>query len=233
MADGKFILCRNCGSVHHVTVFDRAPKYSISGGESKQSPADDWREFMNHHAGHRMEAVKSLGEQYSFDTSPGDPMAVGYIEVTNGHQNFLLRRYRRSIEEPLRFEPVEARLGEPAVSLEIQEREIRKELKLRFRWPPGHALNDATIDLFIALFRDAASQIDARGVTGAEPSYSNENLSYAALPPPVKEDLLKNCARHFSVMEVEALRRFMESHCDGSNVMTLMLRRRNFIKECN
>lgn len=230
MANGKFILCRNCGSVHHVTVFDRAPKYSVRDGESNPSPANDWREFMNNHAGHRLEAVKALGELYTSGTSTADPMAAGYLEVTNGYQNFLLRRYRQSIDEPVRFEAVEARLGEPMVSLEIQEREIRKELKLRFRWPPGQALSDATIDLFIALFRDAASQVDARGVIGAEPSYSNDNLSYAALPAPVKESLLTNCARHFTPLEVEALRRFVKSHCDGSNVMTLLLHRRISIK---
>ena len=138
---------------------------------------------------------------------------------------------RRSIGEPLRFECIEARFGEPVVALEIQEREIRKELRLRFRWDSGQALSDAQIDLFIALWRDAASQVDARGVTATEPSYVNHNISYAALEAPTKDCLLKQCARHFTPGEVEALRRFIETHSDGSDVMTLLLRRQVPIEE--
>jgi len=187
--------------------------------------------FMNRHARHGMEALKALGELYFPAGSAADPMAVGYLKVTNGHREYLLRSSRRSIGEPLRFECIEARFGEPVVALEIQEREIRKELKLRFRWDSGQALSDAQIDLFIALWRDAASQVDGRGVTATEPSYVNHNISYAALEAPTKDRLLKQCGRHFIPGEVAALRRFVEAHSGGSDVMTLLLRRQVPIEE--
>lgn len=231
MDNGKFILCRNCGAVHHVTAFDKAPNYSVVAGAAQEHPADDWRAFMNRHAGHGLEALTAVGEQYFPDGSATDPMAVGYLEVTNGNRQFLLRRSRGSIGEPLRFEPIEACFGEPVVALEIQERELRKDLKLRFRWAQGQALSDENIDLFITLFRDAASQVDARGVTVTEPSYANDNVSYAALDGPTKDTLLTRCARHFTPAEVAALRRFVETHSGGSGVMTLLLRRQVPIEE--
>jgi len=231
MDKGKFILCRNCGAVHHVTDFDRAPNYFAAAGEAEAKPADDWRAFMNQHAGHGLEALKALGEQYVPDGSAADPMAVAYIEVTNGHREFLLRRARRSIGEPVRFERIEARFGEPVVVVEIQEREIRKELKLRLSWAPGHGLSDEKIDFFIALFRDAASQVDARGLTAIEPSYADDNISYAALEERTKDFLLDRCARYFAGAELEALRRFVETHTAGSDVLTLQLRRRVPIEE--
>jgi hypothetical protein len=224
MDKGKFILCRNCGAVHHVTDFDRAPNYFAGAAEG--SPADDWRAFMNRHAGHTLEALKAIGDTYLPDGSLADPMAVAYIEVTNGHRSFLLRRSRRSIGEPVRFERIEGRFGEPVVVAEIQEREIRKELKLRFSWAPGHRLNDEKIDVFIALFREAAGHVDARGLTEVEPSYADDNISYAALAEPIKDSLIEGCARYFPPAEIEALRRFVDGHCSGSDVMTLLLRRR-------
>jgi len=229
MDNGKFIHCRNCGAVHHVTGFDKAPNYSLIAGQTNESPADDWRAFMIQHAGHRLEALKALGEQYFPIGSAADPMAVGFFAVTNGQEEFLLRRYRISINEPLRFEPIAGRLGEPVLALEIQEREIRKELKQRFRWAPGQALNDEKIDLIIALIRDAAIGVDTR--SAAEPSYADDNVSYVALETPVKDALLKQCARHFSPAEVEALRGFVETHIDGGDVMALVLRRRFSIEE--
>jgi hypothetical protein len=225
MDNAKFILCRNCGAVHHVTAFDKAPNYFVVAGAVQENHADDWRNFMNRHAGHGLEALKALGALYFPEGSAADPMAVGYLEVTNGHRNFLLRRSRRSINDPLTFEPIEARFGEPVVVLEIQEREIRKELKLRFGHVFGHVLSDAKVDLFIALFRDAVSQVDARVVTVTEPSYANDNISYAALETHTKDCLLQQCARQFTSSEVETLRRFIETHSDGSDVMTLLLRR--------
>jgi hypothetical protein len=231
MDNGKFILCRNCGAVHHVTVFDNAPNYFVVAGATREKPADDWRVFMNRHAGHGLEALKALGELYFPDASAADPMAVGYLKVTNGHREYLLRRSRRSIGEPLRFECIEARFGEPVMALEIQEREIRKELELRFRWDSGQALSAAQIDLFIALWRDAAGQVDARGVTATEPSYVNHNISYAALEAPTKDRLLEQCGRHFTPAEVAAWRRFVEAHGGGSDVMTLLVRRQVPIDE--
>jgi hypothetical protein len=231
MDKGKFILCRNCGAVHHVTGFDRAPKYMAGAGGVEGRVADDWHAFMGQHAGHALEALKALGKQYFPDGSPADPMAIAYIEVTNGHQEFLLRRSRRTIAEPLRFERVEARFGEPVLVVEIQDREIRKELKLRFKWPPGYNLSDEKIDLFIALFRDAVSQIDTRGLTAIEPSYADDNVSYAALEERTKNSLLEKCARYFAAAELQALRRFIETHSSDSDVMTILLRRRVPIEE--
>jgi hypothetical protein len=186
---------------------------------------------MMQHAGHRLEALKALGEQYFPSGFAADPMAVAFFAVTNGREEFLLRRCRRSINEPLRFEPVAGRLGEPVLALEIQERAIRKELKQRFRWATGEALNDEKIDLFIALFRDASCQLDARSAVPAEPSSTDDNVSYATLEGPVKDSLLKQCARHFSPDEVAALSRFVDTHIDGSDVMTLVLRRQVPIEE--
>jgi hypothetical protein len=224
MDNGKFILCRNCGAVHHVTDFDRAPKYFTGAAEG--TPMDDWRAFMNRHAGHSLEALKALGDAYVPDGSPTDPMAVAFIEVTNGHRSFLLRRSRPSITEPVRFEHIEGRFGDPVVVAEIQEREIRKELKLRSSWPPDHRLNDEKIDLFISLFREAAGDVDVGKLTDVEPSYADDDISYAALEDRIKNSLLQGCSRYFAPAEIEALRQFIDGHSSGSDVMTLLLRRR-------
>lgn len=231
MDNGNFILCRKCGAVHHVTAFDKAPAHAFAMGEAHEIPADDWRAFMDQHAGHGVETLKAVGEQYFPGGSSSDPMAVAYLKVANGHRKYLLRRSRQSIDEPLRFERVEASLGETMMALEIQERELRKELKLRFRRDGGEPLSDAKIDIFIALFRAAASQVDAGGVSATEPSYANDNIAYAALETRTKESLLKQCAGRFTAEEGQALRQFIEAHSQGSDVMTLVLRRQLAVAE--
>ena len=229
MDDGKFILCRKCGSVHHVTPFDKAPDRGLDAAEP--APAIDWRAFMDQHAGHPLEAMKAVGEIYFPGGASSDPMSVAYLRVTAGQNKYLLRRWRRSIAEPLRFERIEGDVETPVMALDVQEHEIRKELKLRFRLADGKPFGDAKVDLFVAAFRATAARMDTRKLIEIAPSYADDNIAYAALDTPARVSLLEECAAHFTPEEVEALRGFVESHSNGSDVMTLVLRRRIVVAE--
>jgi hypothetical protein len=68
---------------------------------------DDWRVFMRAHAGHSLEPLTAVGEVEIVRGAVGDPMAVAHIKVSNGREEFLLRRRRSSIAEPLRFELID------------------------------------------------------------------------------------------------------------------------------
>jgi hypothetical protein len=41
MDNGRYIWCRNCGAIHHVTALDRYPIYALEGGEAQALPAND------------------------------------------------------------------------------------------------------------------------------------------------------------------------------------------------
>ena len=106
MVRDRFIWCRNCDAVHHVTSCDRAPKYVYVEGGVEEIPGDDWRAFMKQHEGHRLEPLKASGEKQFCQSSMSDPMGVAYIEVTNGRDHLLLRQSRANIAEPLSFEVI-------------------------------------------------------------------------------------------------------------------------------
>ena len=48
--------------------------------------------------------LQASGEKVFPDGSSIDPMSVGYIEVTNGQKRYVVRRARKSIQEPMRYE---------------------------------------------------------------------------------------------------------------------------------
>jgi hypothetical protein len=225
MANGKFIWCRRCGEVHRVTSFDRAPVFEFSTGEVAETPVDDWRDFMGRHAGHKLEPLVGTSNTYAPHGASVDPMAIAYIEASNGKDRILLRRSRRSIDEPVRYEIFDGRLNESGLSLEIQEVEIRKEMRLHHRWPPSGPLPEEKIDLFISLFREVARNLDPQGVRTSEYSYSDENVCYGHLDSDAVAALLAKCRDRFSPSELESLRRFVESHRDGCDVMALVKRR--------
>jgi hypothetical protein len=63
MVSDKFIWCRNCDAVHHVTSYNRAPQYVYDDGEVNGIPADEWRALMRQLEGHRLEPLEALGEK--------------------------------------------------------------------------------------------------------------------------------------------------------------------------
>jgi hypothetical protein len=197
MDNGRYIWCRKCGAIHHVTPFDRYPIYAFNNGEAQELPANDWREFMARHGGHKLEPLTSTGNNYFPHGSGYDPMSVAYVQVGNGEETFLLRRSRSSIERPFKYEIVHGRLLQAEPSLEIQADAISKEMKLHFSWPPAAPLNDDQISSFIAFFRESVRAVDPRSTGASEDSETDENVSYCELSSDVVDDLIGRCRRHF------------------------------------
>jgi hypothetical protein len=225
MDNGKYIWCRNCGAIHHVSSFDRSPVYQFDSGEVHEIPTNDWRDFMSQHAGHNLEPLTATGNDYSPDGSIADPMSAAYIEASNGHETLLLRRSRRSIEEPVRYEISKERVVERPLSLEIQEKEIRKEMKFHFSWAPAGPLEDEKIDLFVSLWREMVSELDPQSVHTSEYSYSDENISYCRLDSSIVDALMTRCTGYFLPLELASIRRFVETHREACDVMALIKRR--------
>ena len=224
MDSGRFIWCRNCGAIHHVSPFDRSPAYHVTAGEVHERQVDDWRDFMDHHAGHRLEPLQSTGDTVFPSGSACDPMNIAYLQVTNGKQTVLLRRSRSSIEKPFAYEIVDGSLLRTEMRLEIQADAIRKEMQRHYSWAPAMPLSDEQINFFIAAFGRVVQRIDPETLCANEYSDSDDQTSYCELPQPIIDELIEKCGGYYSPIQLAALRQFAERHRDGSDVMAIIKR---------
>jgi hypothetical protein len=231
MAKDKFIWCRNCDAVHHVTSCDKAPLYGYIGRELEEMPADDWRAFMKRHEGHRIEPLEAVGEKYFCQGSVSDPMSVAYIEVTNGHDHLLLCQTRKSIYEPLSFELTPGRLIDQGVTVCIQDNEIKKEMRYHFNWS-AEPFEDQKIDLFVQLFRDVVMGIEPEAIEVAGFSSEDDNVSFGLLQADVIELLMNKFASCFQPRELEDIRRFIDSHREPCDVLAFIMRRQLKVEQC-
>lgn len=224
MASDRFIWCRNCDAVHHVTPFDKAPRYVYVDGEVDELSDDDWRAFMKQHEGHRLDPLKASGEKYFCLGSMSDPMGVAYIEVTNGRDHLLLRQSRKNITEPLSFELTRGRLVDQGIAVCIQDSEIKKEMRCHFKWY-ADAFNDQKIDLFVQLFNEVVMDIEPGAIEVTGFSSDDDNVTFGLLPAEIIELLMAKCARYFQPRELDEIRRFIDSHREPSDVLALVMRR--------
>lgn len=226
MGSEKFIHCCVCDAIHHVSPFDKAPAFVFVGDEVESRATDDWRLFMTQHAGHWLEPLRTSGEKLFPGGSPLDPMTVGYIEVTNGQDRYVLRRARKSIQEPMSYELIRGRLTEMDLTVEVQENEIKKEMKNHFSWAPATCPNDDKINLFIGLIKELVKTLDPHRIQISETSYTDDSISYGTADSTFLDALTERCAVYFLPEELGSLRRFVETHHNGCDVMALVLRRR-------
>jgi hypothetical protein len=230
MVSDRFIWCRNCDAVHHVTSCDRAPQYVYVEGGVEEIPGDDWRAFMKQHEGHRLEPLKASGEKQFCQSSMSDPMGVAYIEVTNGRDHLLLRQSRANIAEPLSFEVTRGRLVDQGLTVCIQDSEIKKEMRCHFKWY-ADAFDDHKIDLFVQLFRDVVTVIEPETIEVAGFFSKDDNVTFGLLPADVIELLMAKCSSYFLPRELDDIRRFIDSHGEPCDVLALVMRRQLKIEQ--
>lgn len=217
MLSDKYIRCRNCNDVHHVTPFDRAPVYGRVAGEGTEACTDDRRAFLQRHANHKLEALQATGES-SFCGDPSDPMTERYVAVTNGHEDFVLRGFRTRVDQALRFDLTRGRCEIVGAFMEAQATEIRKELLNHFPWP-AEKPSEEKIDLFTALFGERVRSLKPEDLRLSGAAIGPEE--YGCLEAGTIEKLLADCAPHFTAAEMNALREFVDEHRDADGVLAV------------
>lgn len=180
---------------------------------------------MEQHASHRLEPLRGTGEKWFPSGSLWDPMSVAYIEVTNGHEHFVVRGERKTVQEPLRYELLRGRLLRVGATLEAQADEIKKEMKNHFSWAPATCPDDDKIDLFVSLVKEVIQTLDVRTIAISEHSYLDDRVSYGLFDTAAIKSLVQRSAAYFCPVQLEAIRRFVDAHRSGCDVMTIVVRR--------
>jgi hypothetical protein len=106
MIPDQFLYCRICNEVHHVTPFDTAPINDLEGMAVREIFIDDRRQFIDRHFDHEVEKLRSVTANHFPIGRLIDPMKVGYVEVTNGKEFFILRISRTSIADPVSYQMI-------------------------------------------------------------------------------------------------------------------------------
>jgi len=211
------IRCIDCNAVINMAEQDFTPYYTWHEGELEEHEANDREVFDQAHKGHRTEYLTSLTTPLS-NKPYREPVKTSYFEATNGTKNFLIKRWRASINEPVTYEIIDGRLEVIQEPARAQTEAIKKQLKADY----GSSITDEKVECFLTAIHKEIEKLDPAdlvlSVEGETPL-----IAYHLLGNNCVERILIRCQDKCNHDELRLLREFITEHNDYDDVMTVVV----------
>jgi len=211
----ELIRCINCDEIFLRTPFDQWPEYEPHSNGSFESfrtlERDDFRDFLKNHHGHQLEDLKILEDSFISEKDYGEPVKTSYFKATNGKESFVVKKNREKIDEPLKYQLIHGDYSLRCIAIEIQSKEITKQLNVEFKKNPLH---QNKIDAFLKLFQYIAKTIDIKKLERIPEESSNSLEIYYKMDDISWVYLLRNCRNIFKGQEYLNIEEFIHRHKD-------------------
>lgn len=209
----QLIRCINCDEIFFKTPYDQWPEYERGSGGSVDSvrtiEKDDFKDFLIHHRSHRLEELKIVEDSYVSEKPYDEPVKTSYFRATNGKERFVIKKFRKKIGDPLRYELIMGDYSLKCVSLEFQVEEVVKQLKSEWKSPP---LPQNKMNAFLKLLRHLAKTVDLRDLERVQEESVSPLEIYYKLDDVSVAYLLRNCRSIFKGSDYEEMERFIHRH---------------------
>lgn len=207
----SFLLCRQCGVLHPVSVHPAADDEAGHG----------LAEFRAEHHAHVLEDAERLADSALFDGPTWDPMSTRWFRVVAGADVLLVRSWRTSIDEPRRHEVTSA--PPPAAGcIEVDEALLRRALDRHF-YP--HAVRPVKLERFVHTVYELIADLDPGEVETTFDDAALPNASIGPFPAELCDALVNRCAPIFDAWELERVRRFVADHRLEDGALAVRVRR--------
>ena len=208
-----FIHCITCDTLFHKTPYDQVPEHEWG---SKDSPdrvrtveRDDYEDFLQDHRGHRLEELQVVEGSFTGTGDYREPVKTSYWKATNGKERFVIKGSRKDIRDPLRYQLIRGDYQLKCLSLEIQSREITRQLEIEFKTNP---LSQNKITAFLDLMQEVTQGLDAGHLERVPEESLNPLEIYYKMDDVHTAFLLRRCQKIFDRGEFERVQEFVHHH---------------------
>jgi hypothetical protein len=196
------------------TPFDQYPEYPFDSGRSFETfrtiETDDYQEFLTHHQGHQLENLEIIDDSFVSEKAYSEPIKTSFFKATNGKEKFVIKKFRKKIDEPLKYLLIRGDYSLKCAAIKVQSGEISKQLKRELN--PSPSQNQ--IDAFLKLCQRIAENIEVKDLERI-PEESHRPLEiYYKIDDMHLMYLLRNCRNIFKGQEYSAMEDFVHRHKD-------------------
>lgn len=209
----QLIRCVNCDEVFLKTPFDQSPKYDspLPGHPDsfRVTQRDDFEDFLKTHRNHRLEPLTILKDSYISEGLYCDPLHTSYFKATNGKEVFLIKRSRKDIHQPMKYQLIYGDYELKLIRLEAQSEAIIKQWRFEFKENPSlHARGEMFLGIFQKVIEtlqiDQLERVDEESPSPLEIYYRLDEIGLAYL--------LRNCRNRFKREEYPEVEGFISRH---------------------
>jgi hypothetical protein len=211
----QLIRCIDCDQLFLKTPFDQCPEYSFP---SKRSPGsfwtaekDDFQEFLKDHGKHHLEELKVIEDSFVSEQDYLEPVKTAYFKATNGEEQFVIKKSREKIGQPLKYELINGDYSLRCTAIKTQSKEIAKQLEKEFKTRP---IPQIKIAAFLKLYRHIAGTIDPGHLERVPEESANSLKIYYKLDDIGLSYLLDRCRHIFRGQQYPDIREFIYRHKD-------------------
>jgi hypothetical protein len=217
---GKLLRCIKCDKVFFKTPFDRWPEYEntsvFSSGTVRMMERDDFQEFLASHRGHRLEELEVYENSYIGEKPYIEPVKRSYFKATNGKEEFVIKKFRERIDEPLIYQIIHGNYSLHCVCIDIQSQQIKKQLEREFK----HSLiSDYEIEAFLKLCQEVALSADVEKLETSPEEREHPLTRFCKLDQISLKHLQKNCHTLFGKQDYREIDEFIYRHIDDGVLM--------------
>jgi len=209
----QLIRCITCNEIFARTPYDQWPEYEyvpISSSEPYRTiEKEDFQDFLKHHRNHSMEDLEILMDSFVSEKPYSEPTKVSYFKATNGKERFVIKKFRKRIDEPLSYQLISGDYSLKLLKFEIQSEEIIKQLKRELDNSP---LPEHKLEAFLKLYQQVLKTIDIKNLDRI-PEDSHHPLEiYYKMDEISLAYLLRNCRVIFKGQEFKEIEAFIHRH---------------------
>lgn len=193
------------------TPFDPYPEYTFDSRRSFRTiETDDYQDFLTNHQGHQLENLEIIEDSFVSEKAYSEPVKTSFVKATNGKEKFLIKKFREKIDEPLKYVLIHGDYSLKCAAVEIQSREISKQIMRELNPPPSQSKIDAFLELCHTLAEDVEiknlERIPEESLHPLEIYYKIDDLHLMYL--------LRNCRNIFTGQEYSAIEEFIHRQRD-------------------
>jgi hypothetical protein len=216
----------DCNEIISLSRYDFSPDYFYDAEKDilKEEERNDRKNFEGRHQKHHLEELQVIEGSFVSEGRYLEPVKVSYFEATNGHEKFLVKKWRKDIYTPLTYELVPGQLVLTKVTFSVQEEDIRKQLQAEKMFD-DHA--DGKIDKFVDVVRSVISRMDEKNLSSeslfetGDPALS----SYVSLSADEVGKIVERCREIFAPAELKKIEKFIRENNEYNGVMTVLVQR--------
>jgi len=210
----QLIHCINCHEIYLRTPFDQTPEYEWeplnSLRESQGIEKDDFQDFLRNHRGHQLENLKIIEDSFVSEKPYSEPVKVSYFKATNGRENFVVKRFREKIDQPIKYQLIRGDYSLKCIDLQIQSETIRKQLEREMK----PFLTKTQIDTFLQFYHHVGQKLDVNSLERVPEESPTPLEIYYKMDDFSLMYLLRNCRNFFKGKAYAEIEGFIHRHKD-------------------